>query len=206
MARNTRQFSDIDLNFTPNPVVLSRDSGTGTISYSADSASVTGTGVSFLYNAVLNNNIYDTNNNFIGKIKSIYSDTTLFLYNNAKLTAKNVAYEYSHTADLVRKYDDEAIKASVKNLVLTSNYERPFHSEIGTQVRGLLFEPATPMLRILLERTITNTIASFEPRVNVTKVDATVSPDNNEVYVSIYFTIINTTRPATITLILTRTR
>ena len=130
MARNTRTFSDIDLNFTRHPV----------------------------------------------------------------------------TNDITHKYDEEAIKASVKNLVLTQNYERPFHSEIGSQVRGLLFEPATPMLNIMLKRTITDTIVSFEPRVKLNDVEVTVSPDNNEVYVSIYFTIINTTRPQAVDLILTRTR
>jgi len=110
------------------------------------------------------------------------------------------------TKDIVRKYDEEAIKASVKNLVLTQNYERPFHSEIGSQIRGLLFEPATPMLNIMLKRAITDTIINFEPRVKLNDVLVTVSPDNNEVYVSINFTVINTTRPITVDLILTRTR
>jgi phage baseplate assembly protein W len=110
------------------------------------------------------------------------------------------------TKDVVRKFDEEAIKASVKNLVLTQNYERPFHSEIGSQIRGLLFEPATPMLNVMLKRAITDTIINFEPRVRLDDVLVTVSPDNNEVYVSINFTIINTTRPITVDLILTRTR
>lgn len=110
------------------------------------------------------------------------------------------------TKDIVRKYDEQAIKASVKNLVLTQNYERPFHSEIGSQIRGLLFEPATPMLNIMLKRAITDTIINFEPRVKLDEVLVTLSPDNNEVYVSIYFTIINTVRPLQVDLILTRTR
>ena len=110
------------------------------------------------------------------------------------------------TKDIVRKYDEEAIKAAVKNLVLTQNYERPFHSEIGSQIRGLLFEPATPMLNVMLKRAITDTIINFEPRVRLDNVLVTISPDNNEVYVSIYFTIINTTRPVQVDLILTRTR
>jgi phage baseplate assembly protein W len=110
------------------------------------------------------------------------------------------------THDVVLKYDDQAIKASVRNLVLTQNYERPFHSEIGSQIRGLLFENATPMLDIMLKRAITDTIVNFEPRVKLNDVVVTVSPDNNEVYVSIYFTIINTTRPLQVDLILTRTR
>ena len=110
------------------------------------------------------------------------------------------------TKDVVRKFDEEAIKASVKNLVLTQNYERPFHSEIGSQIRGLLFEPATPMLNAMLKRAITNTIINFEPRVRLNDVVVTILPDNNEVYVSINFTIINTTRPVIVDLILTRTR
>jgi hypothetical protein len=110
------------------------------------------------------------------------------------------------TKDVVRKFDEDAIKASVKNLVLTQNYERPFHSEIGSQIRGLLFEPATPLLNIMLKRAITDTIIGFEPRVRLDDVLVTVSPDNNEVYVSIQFTIVNTTKPQVVDLILTRTR
>ena len=110
------------------------------------------------------------------------------------------------THDVTLKYDDEAIKASVRNLVLTQNYERPFHSDIGSQIRGLLFEPATPMLQIMLKRTITDTIVNYEPRVMLNDVVVKVSPDNYEVYVSIYFTIINTTQPLQVDLILTRTR
>lgn len=110
------------------------------------------------------------------------------------------------TKDVVRKFDEEAIKAAVKNLVLTQNYERPFHSEIGSQIRGLLFEPATPMLNVMLKRAITDTIINFEPRVRLNEVLVTISPDNNEVYVSIYFTIINTTKPLQVSLVLTRSR
>ena len=110
------------------------------------------------------------------------------------------------TKDVVRKFDEEAIKAAVKNLVLTQNYERPFHSEIGSQIRGLLFEPATPMLNVMLKRAITDTIINFEPRVRLNEVLVTISPDNNEVYVSIYFTIINTTKPLQVNLVLTRSR
>jgi phage baseplate assembly protein W len=110
------------------------------------------------------------------------------------------------TNDIVRKYDEEAIKGAVKNLILTQNYEKPFHSEVGSQIRGLLFEPASPMLNVMLKRSISDTINSFEPRVKLNDVLITLSPDDNEVYVSIFFTIINTTRPLQVDLILTRTR
>lgn len=110
------------------------------------------------------------------------------------------------TGDVARKYDEEAIKQSVKNLILTNNYERPFHSEIGSQIRGLLFEPVTPMLNMLLKRAIIDTITNHEPRVRLTDVVVRFSPDNHDVYVSIEYTIVNTTRPIQIDLVLKRTR
>ena len=93
------------------------------------------------------------------------------------------------TNDVVRKFDEEAIKAAVKNLVLTSNYERPFHSEIGSQIRGLLFEPATPMLNVMLKRAITDTIINFEPRVRLTDVTVTDASDNNGYSVRLQYII-----------------
>jgi phage baseplate assembly protein W len=108
--------------------------------------------------------------------------------------------------DLSRKFDEEAIKQSVKNLVMTQHYERPFHSEIGSQLRGLLFEPATPMLNILIKRAITDTIINFEPRVKLIDVRVRLSPDTNEVYVTVEFSIVNTVRPITVTMTLKRTR
>ena len=110
------------------------------------------------------------------------------------------------TKDVAMKYDEEAIKASVRNLVLTQHYERPFHSEIGSSIRGLLFEPFSPMLNVMLKREITDTIENFEPRVKLDEVNVKMSPDEHYVNVSIYFTIINTTRPVQVHLILERTR
>jgi phage baseplate assembly protein W len=110
------------------------------------------------------------------------------------------------TGDISRRYDENAVKASLKNLILTSNYERPFHSELGSQVRALLFEPATPMTRALLERSIEDLITNYEPRVQLIDVQANVSDDNNAVYVRVEFKIVNTERPLTLDLALERTR
>lgn len=110
------------------------------------------------------------------------------------------------TNDVALKYDEESIKQSVRNLILTRNYERPFHSEIGSQLRGLLFEPASPMTIMLLKRTISDTIINFEPRVRLLDVFVKYTPDQNAISATIEFTIINTTRPLTISLTLKRTR
>lgn len=110
------------------------------------------------------------------------------------------------TGDISRRYDENAVKSSLKNLILTSNYERPFHSELGSQVRALLFEPATPMTRALLERSIEDLISNYEPRVELIDVQANVSDDNNAVYVRVEFKIVNTERPLTLDIALERTR
>ena len=89
---------------------------------------------------------------------------------------------------------------------MTNHYERPFHPEIGSQVSALLFENSGPMLQAMLESAITNTVANFEPRVNLLNVDVKANNDNNAVYVSITFKIINTQQPLTVDFILQRTR
>lgn len=110
------------------------------------------------------------------------------------------------TKDITRRYDDNAIKASLKNLILTSNYERPFHSEIGSQVRALMFEPASPMVAQMLKRAIIDVVNNFEPRVFLNDVIVNFSPDNNSVYITVDFRIVNTERPITLDLVIERTR
>jgi phage baseplate assembly protein W len=110
------------------------------------------------------------------------------------------------TKDVSRRYDENAVKTSLKNLILTRNYERPFHSEIGSPIRALMFEPATPMLNIMLKRAMVDVVNNFEPRIDLTEVDVVSSPDNNAVYVTVYFKLVNTTQPLTLDLTLERTR
>lgn len=108
--------------------------------------------------------------------------------------------------DISRKLDENAIKQSIKNLILTKNYERPFHSDIGSPIYSLLFEPATPMLAAMIKRAIINTIQSHEPRANLLDVSVLLSPDNNGVYVTIVFNVVNTSTPVSVDLFLERTR
>lgn len=110
------------------------------------------------------------------------------------------------TKDITRRFDENAVKTSLRNLILTSNYERPFHSEIGSPIKRLLFEPATPMTQVMIKKAVEDTVINFEPRVQLLDVDVNVSPDNNSVYVSIYFKIVNTERPLSLDLVLERTR
>ena len=110
------------------------------------------------------------------------------------------------TGDVSRLYDENAIKRSVRNLLQTNNFERPFHSEIGSQIRALLFEPASPVLNTMLKRVITDTITTFEPRVVVNSVTVSSNTDNNSLNVTLVFTIVNTVNPVTMNVVLQRTR
>lgn len=110
------------------------------------------------------------------------------------------------TGDVTHRYDENAIKSSVRNLLLTRNYERPFHSEIGSPVRALLFENPGPMFTVMLQRAIIDVINNFEPRVNIIDVTVDDSLDANAVAVTVTFKIVNTERPITLDLSLERTR
>ena len=110
------------------------------------------------------------------------------------------------TGDVGFKKDENAIKQAVKNLVLTQNFERPFHSEIGSSLRSLLFEPATPMTKEILRKTISDTITNFEPRVDLIDVVIRYTLDDTAVDVRIIFKVRNTFTPIDVNLTLERTR
>jgi phage baseplate assembly protein W len=110
------------------------------------------------------------------------------------------------TQDITRRYDENAVKTSLKNLILTSNYERPFHSEIGTPIKRLLFEPAGPMLEVMIKKAIEDTVYNFEPRVELLDVEVNAMQDENSVYITINYKLVNTERPLSLDLVLERTR
>lgn len=108
--------------------------------------------------------------------------------------------------DVYTKVNEEAIKNSLKNLILTKNYERPFRPEIGSPIYGLLFEPFTPVIKNVLEKVITQLIENFEPRVDLTSVIVTDKPDENSLDIRIEFRMANVERPITVNVNLERTR
>jgi phage baseplate assembly protein W len=110
------------------------------------------------------------------------------------------------TKDISRRFDENAIKDSIRNLILTRNFERPFHSELGSPIRALLFENSSPLLSMTLRRAIVDVINNFEPRVNLIDVEVVESDDEHSLYVNISFKIINTDSPLSLDLVLERTR
>ena len=110
------------------------------------------------------------------------------------------------TKDIARKVDVQAIKQSLKNLVLSHFYDVPFHPEIGSQLYSLLFDNFTPAIKIALERAIQTTIENFEPRVSLRQVSITESRDANALSVTLYYNIVNTEKPQTYQFTINRTR
>jgi phage baseplate assembly protein W len=104
-----------------------------------------------------------------------------------------------HTAEM-------AVINSIKNLVLTNHYERPFQPELGCNVSKLLFENLDFVTAASLEREIQQTINNFEPRASVYRVKAIPDYDNNGFTVDMEFLIRNRTEPVTITFFLDRVR
>ena len=93
--------------------------------------------------------------------------------------------------DLTPLTDAAAIKRSVRNLVQYNHYEKPFHPEIGSGIRGLLFENMSPFVSNVLKRKIEDTITNFEPRVTLVDVNVNSNFDTNQYEVTIEFYIDN---------------
>ena len=93
--------------------------------------------------------------------------------------------------DVNKVTDIEAVKRSVRNLVLTNFYEKPFHPEIGSGVRDMLFENMSPITASVLTKKVEDVIENFEPRARLTSVRALPNLDRNEYEVTIEFFVVN---------------
>lgn len=110
------------------------------------------------------------------------------------------------TKDVAIRAGNQAVIRSVKNLINLSYYEKPFHPEIGSSVRQMLFEPLSPLTAQNLKRAIEDVINNFEPRVRLQNVVVQAFADSNQFEVAIEFFILNNATPTTITVFLERVR
>lgn len=108
--------------------------------------------------------------------------------------------------DVSIKTNVQAINQSMKILLLTMYYERPFHSDIGSPIRQLLFDPVTPMLQVLLNRQIEQVLQTYEPRITIQSINVYLNPDNNSIEITIYYVVLNTSAVQSFDIILERTR
>jgi phage baseplate assembly protein W len=95
------------------------------------------------------------------------------------------------TNDITKITDIEAVKRSIRNLVLTNFYEKPFHPEIGSGIRDMLFENMTPITAVVLARKVEDVIENFEPRARLISVRSLPNFIRNEYKVTIEFFVVN---------------
>jgi phage baseplate assembly protein W len=108
--------------------------------------------------------------------------------------------------DLALHKDEEAVKESIKNLLLTDKGERLMQPLLGGNIRALLFENNTPAIVKLVQEQVRSTITEYEPRANLLDVVVNSFYDENRIEITVYFYIISIEQPIELTVFLERIR
>jgi len=106
--------------------------------------------------------------------------------------------------DILLNTNELAIQNSIKNLLMTNRYERPFQPDIGSDVRKMLFENFSMITEARIRNAIIETIENYEPRCNIIDVIVVGDPDNNSFDVEITFNVVNKENPVSFDVILSR--
>lgn len=130
----------------------------------------------------------------MANLKKIYSDIDF------TFTKKPVV------GDIALSFDEMAVVRSVRNLLLTKHYEKPFNPDIGSNIDAILFEPISPVTATTLEKEVESVITNYEKRAKLKEIVVAPYPDRNAYDVTISFYIENATLPTTVTLLLERNR
>ena len=124
----------------------------------------------------------------------IFSDLNLdFLQNTA-------------TKDIQKIEDVDAVKRSVRNLINLNHYEKPFHPEIGSNLRAMLFELFSPQMNHAISKEIDLLIRNYEPRCRLVNVATIPDAERNRYQVSISFYVVNHPEPIIVETFLERIR
>ena len=134
------------------------------------------------------------------------------LTNQSKRSARiykdlNLDFQQNSAAkDIQKLLDVESVKRSVRNLINLNYYEKPFHPEIGSNLRGLLFENITPQISHYMGKQIELLIKNYEPRCKMVEVVNKPNIERNGYSVSVSFYVINTPTPIQVETFLERLR
>ena len=110
------------------------------------------------------------------------------------------------TGNVKKSINRDAVKNSVRNIILTNHGERFFKPKFGGNVTSKLFENASKFTEFNTARSIRIALANYEPRAEVIKVKVTTDPDTNNLTVSLKFRVINDPEPITVNVLLERIR
>lgn len=108
--------------------------------------------------------------------------------------------------DILRTVNEEAVKSSIRNLLLTNKGERPFQPELGCDIRRMLFENITPDQLLIMQDMVKTTIQLHEKRAEVLEVKCTTALDSNSVEISVTFHVLNKQDPVNMTIQMERIR
>ena len=110
------------------------------------------------------------------------------------------------TKDIQKITDVEAVKRSVRNLINTNHYEKPFRPEVGSNLRAMLFEMISPQMNHAISKEIDLMIANYEPRCRLVEVSSNPAIDKNAYEVTISFYVVNHPEPVIVESFLERLR
>jgi phage baseplate assembly protein W len=107
---------------------------------------------------------------------------------------------------LVKYINEDAVKRSIRNLILTEKYDRPFQPEIGCRIKSLLFENMSDVIVEEIKNVIKETIDTYEPRARVLDIIVQANESRQSYDIYIYFEVINKVDPVSISITLFRAR
>jgi phage baseplate assembly protein W len=109
------------------------------------------------------------------------------------------------TKDVLKKVDVDAVKESVKNILLSGPFDSPFDPNFGANIRKILFEPITPATIGVIKRQIALNVSQSEPRMQIE--DIYVGEDgDNAINIGILFHVVGNPQQQTLSLVLERVR
>ena len=108
--------------------------------------------------------------------------------------------------DIVRFTNENAVKKSIRNIILTNRFERPFQPNLGSSINRLMFEPITASTAQTMTNMITEAITNHEPRCNLISVTVVPLEDQHAMNVEIVFMVINIQNPVTLNITLYKVR
>jgi phage baseplate assembly protein W len=94
------------------------------------------------------------------------------------------------SGDITIKYDENAVKRSIRNLIFTATGEKLFHPEIKSNLRNFLFDNFVPRLFVQIQMEIRDIITNYEPRAEIKDVVVIQSPDQNVLNVTVMFRVV----------------
>ena len=111
------------------------------------------------------------------------------------------------SGDLTKITNSASVRQSIRNLILTNTFERPFQNQrIGGNIRKYLFELVNPLTGFAIARTIEDTILNSEPRAQVVNVSVNANEDTNSYSATVVFRTVNQPKIETLSVILEKVR